>query len=103
VTPVKRSLTLLWSIGYLAVPIKSAIGDLLAIHPTERQIGALRVVDFCDVQVELDRTAAEPLVRAWLRSGGRFECWGWQEPNRRYPHQPDLDRRTIDLERLKPA
>ena len=57
-------------------------GDLLAVHPTLRQIKLIQACARCDVSKRLTkiRTERREAASAWLDAGGVIEIWGWPGP-----------------------
>jgi hypothetical protein len=104
-SPTSRSLQLLRQSGYSACVVerfltqagirKDAFGaDILACHPVRQELLLVQATTASNLSSRVRKTKALPEVKAWLRAGGKFECWGWFQKGGRW----DCRRAPITLE-----
>ena len=88
-SPTGRTLVHLRRLGFLAAPVERwivqvqrkvdlfGIGDVLAVHPRDRQFLIVQATSIAHVGDRLKRCQARPELSIWLQAGGMFEVWGW--------------------------
>src|SRR4051794_2353315 len=87
-TPTSRSLDLLRRDSWHAQVVERylafarvrqdlfGIGDVLAIREGEPPL-LVQVTSTSNLAARVKKALASPLLRVWLSTGCRFECWGW--------------------------
>jgi hypothetical protein len=90
-SPTSRSLLRLRRSGYSACVVerflpqarvrRDAFGaDILACHATRKELLLVQATTVSNLASRLKKVRQLPEVKAWIRSGGKFECWGWGCP-----------------------
>src|SRR5688572_29286944 len=89
-SPTKRALRDLKSLGFVAAVVErfnrfankrqDLLGciDILAIYPGVGIVG-VQVTSGANHAARRTKSLAEPRLRAWLESGGRFEVWSYSK------------------------
>jgi hypothetical protein len=95
-SPTARTLTRLCDLGYHAVVVERWIpqanvrrdafgfGDILACHPGEHVVLLVQATTVAHVAHRLAKARALPELAAWLRAGGQFQVWGWEQRGGRW-------------------
>jgi hypothetical protein len=87
-TPTARTLAHLRRLGYVATVVerwlprvqrrRDAFGaDVLAAHPRDGLVLLVQATTDDHVEARVEKARQRPEVAAWLRAGGKWECWGW--------------------------
>ncbi len=87
-SPTARTLAHLRRLGFIATVVerwlprvrrrRDAFGaDVLAAHPGDGVVLLVQCTTDDHVAARLDKARQLPDVAAWLRAGGKWECWGW--------------------------
>lgn len=92
-SPTSRTLQRLRQLGYVADVVERFVAaaqkrrdwcgfaDILAAHPDLGQVLLVQATTGSHVAARLAKAQARPEMAAWLRAGGKFEVWGWQQRN----------------------
>jgi hypothetical protein len=87
-TPTGRTLQYLRRLGFVATVVerwlprvrrrRDAFGaDVLAAHPGDGVVLLVQCTTGNHLAHRLDKARQLQDVAAWLRAGGKWECWGW--------------------------
>ena len=87
-SPTARTLAHSRHLGYVATVVgrwlprvrrrRDAFGaDVLAAHPEDGVVLLVQATTDAHVAARLDKARRLPDVAARLKTGGRWECWGW--------------------------
>jgi hypothetical protein len=86
-TPTTRSIAFLEARGWLVDIAERRQGpitrdlfgciDLVAAHPTRREVLFVQVTDSTHLANRVTKTLAQPATLQLLRAGVRIEVWGW--------------------------
>lgn len=95
-SPTARTLVELRRQGYLADVVERwlpqvnrnrdlfGVADVFAVHPRDGLFLQVQATTADHAADRLKRCRARPELRLWLRAGGRFEVWGWQQSGPRW-------------------
>jgi hypothetical protein len=115
-SPTSRSLNLLRRERWLTGVVESWIpklnirrdlfgfADIIAVHPVERVFLLVQATSRSNISARLNKAKSLRTLSDWLRAGGRFEVWGWEQSNGKWEvRRVEVLAESLDTRELTPA